>query len=574
MRYPVGCYADMRTDRYTYAGMNHDIFKNKQTERKKRMKKMKKLVSLLLTVVMVMAMTVVSVSAETQNFKVSTGSDDSHTYAIYQIFTGDYDDATGVLSNIKWGSDAKLPAGAKVGDLVSEDVLNALKAVNGTDKTDKEKMTVISNYVEVDETAAYTLTADKREESVPAGYYFIKDTTTLEATADDSLSANIVKVVKAVTITPKKSKPTFDKQVYDDDDFAKATAKEGFTEDGDNDGWKETADHAINESFQFRLTATLAPDADYDAYETYKVVFTDTMSTGITFESIASVRVGNVTLNDNDYTLSDNAKNAATTPFNGDGTTAWTLTINDIKQHLPEGTKLSAGTTVEVIYNAHLNEAAKIGNVTDNNNKAYLQYSNNPNAGGEGNLGKTPEDTVWVFTYEMDNTKVDGSDNNKPLAGAGFRLYKADGTTEIKLKKGDDEVYRPVKSAAETGEEMFSAATTGKFNIEGLDAGKYVLKETTTPSGYNTCAPITVIIRANHKEINEGASASTTILLTRQDGETETEVNSENVIQNNQGATLPETGGIGTTIFYVLGAILVLGAGIVLVTRRRMSVEK
>lgn len=535
---------------------------------------MKKLVSLLLTVVMVMAMTVVSVSAETQSFKVGAGNDDSHNYAIYQIFTGDYDSGTGVLSNIKWGSNAKLPAGAKVGDLVSESVLDELKAVNGADKTDKEKMDVISKYVDVNTTAAYNLTADKREESVPAGYYFIKDSTTLGDTADDSLSANIVKVVKAVTITPKKSKPTFDKQVYDDDDFAKASQKDDFTQDGDNNGWKETADHAINESFQFRLTATLTADKDYDAYETYKVVFTDTMSTGITFESIESVKVGNVTLGVQDYILSDNAKNAATTPFNGDGSTSWTLTINDIKKHLPEGTALSAGTTVEVIYNAHLNEEAKVGNVADNNNTAYLQYSNNPNVGGEGDLGKTTEDTVWVFTYKMDNTKVDGSNNDQPLAGAGFRLYKTDGTTEIKLKKGDDGVYRPVKNASENGEEMFSAESTGKFNIQGLDAGTYMLKETTTPGGYNTCAPITVIIRANHKEINGGSSASTTILLTRKDGETETAVESENKIQNNQGTTLPETGGIGTTIFYVLGAILVLGAGIVLVTRRRMSVEK
>lgn len=194
----------------------------------------------------------------------------------------------------------------------------------------------------------------------------------------------------------------------------------------------------------------------------------------------------------------------------------------------------------------------------------YLEYSNNPNVGGEGSRGKTPEDFVWVFTYEVDNTKV--NEKAEPFAGAGFRLYKGTATSgeenEVKLiKDADLDAYRPVKGD-EAGVEMFSASGTGKFNIVGLDAGTYTLVETSTPSGYNTCEPITVIISATHKE-NEAGTGATTDLTKSQ--------NMNNTVENKKGSTLPITGGMGTTIFYVVGSILVLGAAILLITKKRMS---
>ena len=237
----------------------------------------------------------------------------------------------------------------------------------------------------------------------------------------------------------------------------------------------------------------------------------------------------------------------------------WALTIDDLKAI--EGVDLTDGAEVVVIYNAHLNENAKVnkesGN-TENKNGVYLEYSNNPNVGGEGSRGKTPEDFVWVFTYGVDNTKV--NEKEEPFAGAGFRLYK--GENEVKLIKDNElDAYRPVKGE-EVGEEMFSASGTGKFNIVGLDAGTYTLLETTTPSGYNTCEPITVIISATHTENKEGTDATTDLTNSK---------NMNNKVVNKKGSTLPSTGGMGTTIFYVVGSILVLGAAILLITKKRMS---
>ena len=139
-------------------------------------------------------------------------------------------------------------------------------------------------------------------------------------------------------------------------------------------------------------------------------------------------------------------------------------------------------------------------------------------------------------------------------------MYK--GENEVKLIKDNElDAYRPVKGE-EVGEEMFSASGTGKFNIVGLDAGTYTLLETTTPSGYNTCEPITVIISATHTEKKEGTDATTDLTNSK---------NMNNKVVNKKGSTLPSTGGMGTTIFYVVGSILVLGAAILLITKKRMS---
>ncbi|MCF0150648.1 MAG: LPXTG cell wall anchor domain-containing protein, partial [Firmicutes bacterium] len=258
-----------------------------------------------------------------------------------------------------------------------------------------------------------------------------------------------------------------------------------------------------------------------------------------------------------------------------------TITIPDITSI--EDLDLTKEVVITVIYNAHLNEDAVVSNsetcevddggdgTYDNNrNTVYLEYSNKPDASGStdtGNLGKTPDDTVYVFTYEMPNTKVDADDN--PVEGAGFKLYESDGTTEIGLIKDTTlDAYRPIKSG-ETKEEMFSADDTGIFNIVGLDAGTYILKETTIPDGYNKCADITVVISGTHVENQDKASATDTFSMTM-NGVAST----NNKIVNNVGATLPETGGIGTTIFYVLGGLLMAGAVILLVTKKKMSVEQ
>lgn len=507
------------------------------------MKRMKKLASLLLAMVMVLSMTITAFAEETTYSITINNSAGGHTYEAYQIFTGDLSGTT--LSNIVWGSGVSEAGKTALGDAAAK--AETLK----TEDDAKTFAKAVAPYLTTSAGSSNTVTDGTYVISgLAAGYYLVKDKDSSLADKDDAYTSYILKVAGDTTVFPKSAKPTVDKQVHDETADAEAEA---------TDGWGESADHAINESFQFKLIANLPADTDFGAYEKYKVVFNDTMSAGVTFESIASVTVDGVTLTSEQYTATATA---------GQAGGSWTLTITDIKSI--DGVNLTNGADSVVIYNAHLNENAQVNHAsgtTTNKNEVYLQYSNNPNASGESELGKTPEDIVWVFTYEVDNTKVDATDSTKktPLAGAGFKLYDSTGTTEIGLIYDDTlSAYRPVKSG-ETAGEMTSANDTGVFNIKGLDAGTYVLKETTVPSGYNKCADTTVVIKATHAEEASGASATTNL---------SSDSNVTNTIENKQGSTLPETGGMGTTIFYVIGAILVIGAGVVLITRKRMSASK
>lgn len=509
------------------------------------MKKMNKLLALVLAMVMVLGLATTAFAEDpTPVTYTISAPDNGHTYEVYQIFTGDLHE--GVLSNVKWGKNGT----GTQGEAVTENILTELAGATGSDT---EKLAVITTNVDLNSEKYGVATNAAPLTNVPAGYYLIKDVDGEFAGEDDAYTLYIVEVVDNVSIAPKSAKPTVDKQVHDETTDAEAGAV---------DGWGESADHAINESFQFKLIAKLTADTDYAAYKKYKVVFTDTMSEGVTFESIASVTVDGVTVSAG---TEDTNYSCSATPGQAGG--EWTLTIANIKGI--EGVNLNDGAEVIVIYNAHLNEKAQINHAsgtTTNENKVGLQYSNNPNVGGESELGKTPEDSVWVFTYEVDNTKVDAtnSTNKKPLAGAGFRLYDSTGNTEIGLiYDATLSAYRPIKSG-ETAVEMTSADETGVFNIKGLDAGTYILKETKVPAGYNKCDDVTVVIKATHVEAADGASATTTLT---------NDSNVTNTIENKQGSTLPETGGIGTTIFYVLGGMLVVCAVVLMVSKKRMSAE-
>lgn len=520
------------------------------------MKRMKKLASFLLAAIMVLSMTVSAFAADGHSISIDAAAEGEvvHTYEVYQIFTGTLstnEDGDTILLDLAWGTNG---TGTK-GEEVEAEVIEALEAASGTDA---EKLAVIKQYATLSDPYA-EVKSGATLEGVPAGYYLIKDVDGSLADMDAAYTQYVVKVVNDVTVTPKSAKPSVDKEVYDDDDAVAV---------GDNNGWGETADHNINESFQFRLTATLPADTDFDAYETYKVIFNDTMSNGITFESIESVTVDGVELDAADYTC---------TATEGQAGGSWKLTIEDIKAF--DGVSLSDGAAIVVVYNAHLNEAATVNHesgTTDNKNTVYLQYSNNPNTSGSGDsgdddddTGKTEEDHVWVFTYDVNNTKYKNEvDEANILAGAGFTLYDADeNVVELYLSNGAYYVYdeENAPEGVEVVTEMTSQAD-GTFNIKGLDVGTYTLKETTVPTGYNKCDDVEIVISATHSEATDGASATTTL--------TEATKNTDNDIVNKAGTTLPETGGIGTTIFYVLGAVLVIGAVVVMVTKKRMSVNK
>ena len=513
------------------------------------MKHLRKFVSILLTAIMVLAMCI-PVMADGESV-ISVKNGDTHTYEVYQIFTGELSD--GKLINVKWGQNAN--SSYTKGDKVEESILNTLSALNS--KTDTEKLDTIKAYANLTGGALGTVSA-QNPLTVPNGYYLIKENQSYSG-QDDAESTYIVQVVgQDVEIERKAVKPTVDKQVQDEtnDNTITGTASDPIL---NNNGWGETADHAINESFKFKLIATLPASKDYASYNKYTVKFTDTMSEGVTFEKIDSVKVDSVPLADGAYSINGVQK--------GDAGKTWTITISDLKTI--NGVNLNDGAEVIVEYSAHLNEKAQVNyntGATDNKNTVYLEYSNNPNASGNGEFGKTPDDTVWVFTYGVNNTKFDATNNPKtPLPGVGFTLFDSE-NQPVKLVLKDDGYYYPApKGQTKNVVTEMTSAKNGKFNIKGLDVGQYTLKETKVPTGYNPCEDKTVIIQASHSESQDGISATTTL---SSNSTTTFE------IDNKKGSTLPETGGIGTTIFYIVGVVLVLGAGVLLVTKKRMNADK
>lgn len=491
------------------------------------MKKMKKVMALLLSLVMVLAMSVVAFADEATK-TISVKADDTHTYDVYQIFTGDLTEA-GVLSNVKWGINS-----GKTG-AVSDADLKKLTDVNI--KPYADQMAAIKPFVNFGSNPIGTVSAGHPCQ-VASGYYLIKDKGSADM-SQDTYSAYIVSVVKDIEIQPKKDIPTFEKKIKDTNDTT-----------GDTTEWQDSADYDIGDRIPFQLKGTVA--ADYDKYDKYYFAFHDVEEEGLAFDKNTVV----VKVDGNKITSGYSVVDGSETGENVEKCTFEVKFAN-----LKQVSGVHAGSVITVEYESVLTEKAVLGE-HGNVNKAKLQFSNNPNdsQGGEnGPTGETPWDNVIVFTYKVEINKV--NENLQPLSGAEFTLSK-------KLVDGTTEDIAVVKNTAGTS-----------FTFSGLDDGDYILTETTTPSGYNTISPITFSVTADHditweKQTRDavltklsGYKVNGEITLTsdKKEGSLRADV------ENKSGSTLPSTGGMGTTIFYVVGSILVLGAAILLITKKRMS---
>ena len=493
------------------------------------MKGFKKLIVLMLAVAMTLAMTVTAF-ADGTNATISTASGDDHTYNVYQILTGTVE-SDGTLKGIGWGSNANKEA-ADTAAAAAEAIQKACENLTGN----KEIRAEVVKYVNLESTPAYTVSASKSA-TVPTGYYLIQDTAT-----EGEISYDIISVAKDIEIQRKAGTPTFEKKIKDTNDTT-----------GETSDWQDSADYDIGDAIPFQLKATVADD--YDNYTVYKLAFHDVEEAGLTFnkESVV-VKIGDVTVDSLKYTLNENTSDGCT----------FEVVFDDLKSLTAYEGTIKAGTVITVDYTATLNDDAVIGE-QGNVNKAKLEYSNNPNStqSGEGTpTNETPWDNVIVFTYQTIINKVD--DNNQPLTGAEFTLEKV-------VKDGEN-----VKVSCVT-------ATSGStFTFKGLDDGQYILTETKTPAGYTGIKPVTFNVTADHKI--EWTSEDRTDVLTSLNGAVDSA--SEGTItlkaekaagsltsdvQNTSASSLPSTGGMGTTLLYVIGILLVLAsvAGFVLYRRKR-----
>lgn len=347
--------------------------------------------------------------------------------------------------------------------------------------------------------------------NLPLGYYLV----------DSSVGAlcNVNTTRPNVEINEKNGTPTVEKKVKED-------SKDTFES-------SNTAD--IGQTLEFKTTITAQAGAQ-------NYVLHDKMDAGLTFTGTVSVslkkndtKTEQILENNKDYVLK-------------------TSDLGEICTFHIEFTKdlcdsLSAGDQIIVSYSAILNENAVVGNA-GNKNDTWLKY---------GNGTDTAHSSTTTKTYEIPVFKYTG--NNKPLAGAKFTLSKnSNGSDPIELIKVNDETKDLTYRVAKTGEKPVATEITtpsnGKFVIQGLDADTYYLTETEAPKGYNKLAsPITIVIAEDGKVTSNGSEVTT--------------VN----VENKTGTLLPSTGGMGTTIIYMAGAILVIASGIVLVSKKKSKAK-
>ncbi|MCD8035850.1 MAG: isopeptide-forming domain-containing fimbrial protein [Clostridiales bacterium] len=600
------------------------------------MKKMKKFASLLLAVVMVLAMNTVAF-AGTYTITINNSVDD-YEYTAYQIFDGDLSEDETTLSNVVWGSAIAETSQADALTAVkaitlSDDTTPFADCASAADiakilsgKTDDSEIAklfaeAISDYVTGGNTS--TQKADKSGYTISnldAGYYLIKTTSVPSDLENVAYSSYILEVVESVIISDKSDYPTLDKEVTSTTDSS----------------YETTADYSVNDDVPFTLIATLP--SNYADYETYKLTFHDTMDSALSFNNDVAVTVYTVysetswssdtyyTYNSANGTFTSVDTDSVTTPDSGttyytattvassgydvvkktDGSLTDTCTFevqisntNNLTATGGSTISLSSSSLIVVTFTAKLTGEASSGKT----NKAYLTYSNNPNETSGETTGKTPEDVTTVFTFTLDISKVNSSGN--PLEGAGFTLYKKNssggydqvevistaGYKNVEIDAFEAGVTYYTKDGDNYSEVDTTTTTTpvsgttyyvkNYFTFTGLGVGEYMLKESTTPNGYNTMEDLYFTITATTVESSEEGSVDTlTVTVTNPTGSSQTLSGDKNTrvitttIKNNSGSVLPSTGGIGTTIFYIVGGVMVVGALVLLITRKRMSMSR
>ncbi len=565
------------------------------------MKNIKKIFAMILALATLLCLALPAVAADGDDTYTLTinGEKTGHTYDAYQIFDGELSGST--LSTITWGTgidgDAFLAAlkadttpitnsdetvtvyfneifkdaktAADVAKIMVTNISDDVPAwTNDGDRLDlfaeiagKHLTTTFGTSVE-GENCVYTISG------LDAGYYLVKDRQSSDELVDDFYTKFILSITTSTAISVKGDYPTVDK-----------TVSEELTE-----GYNKHISNQFNKTHYYRWVGSVP--SDIDEYDEYSYKFTDTMSAGITFERIEQIYIvhagsshtliysynegSDTTVKNDAYypdieTVTINDQGTAET---NDDTTTITLGWTDILSQYPN---LKTSDHIYVKYSAHLDNDAVIGK-EGNPNEVYLTYSNSPSDEG---IGKTVPSIAIAYSFALNVVKVDADNNTLALPGAEFVLYHihvAEDATETKVYAvldADNKVQRwteDIKAAT-----VLTSDAEGKLNVIGLKGEiGYYLHETKAPEGYNKLFTDVKVV------LQPGYENDALISLKYQVDSTAGEGNIDDgsilvTVKNNRGSVLPSTGGIGTTIFYIVGTVLVLGAVVLLVTKKRMS---
>ncbi|MBQ2730296.1 MAG: isopeptide-forming domain-containing fimbrial protein [Clostridia bacterium] len=560
------------------------------------MKNIQKFFAIIMTVALLACLAIPAFAADGSNVLTINGEKTGHTYDAYQIFDGDI--SAGVLTNISWGDgidgDAFLASlKADTTEITSSDASEVVKfskvfasAATASDvasivkswTTNGDRLDLFAELAGKHLTDVYKTSVEGADNvytisGLADGYYLVKDRQGVdEVLTDDFYTKYILSITTSTAINVKGDYPHVDK-----------TVSEELTE-----GFQMHISDQLNKTHYYRWIGSIP--SDIDEYDTYSYKFTDTMSAGLTFERIEQIYIvhagtahtliysynegGSTTVKEDalypdveTVVVNDNG-----TAETADDTTTITLGWTDLLSQYPN---LKTSDHIYVKYSAHLDNDAVIGK-EGNPNEVYINYSNSPSDEG---TGKSVPSTAIVYSFALNVVKVDADNNTVVLPGAEFVLYHthvAADATETTLYAVLDSDMK-VQSWTENVDEatILKSGADGRLKVVGLKGEiAYFLRETRAPDGYNKLfTDVKVVLQPGYD------AADALISLNYQ---VDSETGSGNIddgsievtVENNKGTTLPSTGGIGTTIFYIVGTVLVLGAVVLLVTKKRMSVSK
>ncbi len=532
------------------------------------MKNIKKLLALVLALAIcaAFALPALAEGEETGYTLTMNNAQPGHKYVLYQVLKGTVlpgsdNIPTGTLGNIEWG-DNYSDETTSVADYAKK-----LSGLTGAGQLNEEIERIKSSFT------ASTFDTPKINddgaivwENLPGGYYVVVDETDEDKLDDTNPRSHVMaQVVGDTTITPKAESLIPDKGVKEALDV--------------EEEYQKIINSEVGRTLGYKVTATVSVGT-MNLNENYWVSLVDKMTEGHTYVEDSAKLV--VLTGDGTAELITTGLPDVEVVVNDDKTITMSVAKFDLKKLLTDAEVMPeiGNVIVQLTYQAVVNEDAIQFEVVENE----VKWSTGVDENGEVMTEGTPIKTK-TYIYHLSGEKISGGDE-AALSGAEFtleRIFKdADGniiedkTESVKIFAtetngeyyawNDGEGTLPENLTPVDDNVIIANGGDSKntFNVKGLAEGWYRLTETKTPDGYNTMAALEIQIVPNTNDKGELTDG-----CTYNYGEV---IKSDVVkVVNNKGTTLPSTGGMGTTILYIVGAVLVIGAGVVLFTKRRMS---